>query len=64
MERTDVLQQIYARLSRLEDLREETRINDGLTETIDIEIKSLRDKLQNTMNTVCPVLERVKNEQQ
>jgi len=56
MERTKLLQQIYARLARLEDSREEARIKNESTEQIDLEMKELRIKLQNTMNSVCPVI--------
>jgi hypothetical protein len=56
MERTKLLQQIYARLARLEDSREETRIKNESTEQIDVEMKELRIKLQTVMNSVCPVI--------
>lgn len=56
MERTKLLQQIYVRLARLEDSREEARIKNESTEQIDLEMKELRIKLQNTMNSVCPVI--------
>jgi hypothetical protein len=56
MERTKLLQQIYARLARLEDSREEARIKNESTEQIDVEMKELRIKLQTVMNSVCPVI--------
>ena len=56
MERTKLLQQIYARLARLEDAREVARLSDQATEDIDVEMKELRIKLQNIMNSVCPVI--------
>jgi hypothetical protein len=56
MERTKLLQQIYARLARLEDSREEARIKNEPTEQIDVEMKELRIKLQTVMNSVCPVI--------
>lgn len=55
MERTKLLQQIYDRLARLEDAREEARLANQPTDVIDIEMKELRIKLQNVMNSVCPV---------
>ena len=56
MERTKLLQQIYARLARLEDSREEARIRNEPTDQIDSEMKALRLKLQDVMNSVCPVI--------
>ena len=56
MERTKLLQQIYARLARLEDAREVARLSNQVTEDIDVEMKELRIKLQNVMNSVCPVI--------
>jgi len=56
MERTKLLQQIYTRLARLEDARETARLSNQATEDIDVEMKELRIKLQNVMNSVCPVI--------
>lgn len=55
-----VIKQIYDRLARLESDREEARINDKPTEAIDYEMKALRLKLQDVMNSVCPVLQEGK----
>lgn len=51
-----VLKQIYDRLARLESDREEARIEGKQTDDIDAEMKALRLKLQDVMNSVCPVL--------
>jgi hypothetical protein len=56
MERIKLIQQIYARLGRLEDSREEARINNKSTEMFDVEMKALRLKLQDIMNSVCPII--------
>jgi len=56
MERIKLVQQIYARLARLEDSREEARIRNEPTDQIDSEMKALRLKLQDVMNSVCPVI--------
>lgn len=53
--RTKLIQQIYARLATLESDREEARINDKETDSIDAEMKELRLKLQTIMNSPCPV---------
>lgn len=58
MERTKLLQQIYYRLGRLEESVEEARIANRPTEDFDKEIKELRFKLQNIMNSVCPIIKR------
>lgn len=55
--RTLVIQQIYDRLARLESDREEARINDKSIDDIDAEMKALRMKLQDVMNSVCPILQ-------
>lgn len=51
-----VLKQIYDRLARLESDREEARIDNQSTDDIDVEMKALRLKLQDVMNSPCPVL--------
>lgn len=59
MSRITVLQQYYARLSRLESDREELRIQGDKDEAIaliDVEMKFLRSKLQTVMNSPCPLL--------
>lgn len=56
--RNILLQQIYARLATLESDREEFRIQGGKDEAIayiDIEMKELRLKLQDVMNSPCPI---------
>jgi hypothetical protein len=58
--RTLVIQQIYSRLATLESDREEARINDKSTDDIDTEMKALRLKLQDVMNSVCPILQEGK----
>ena len=54
--RLKLLQQIYARLATLESDREEARINNKETYSIDMEMTELRKKLQVIMNSPCPVL--------
>ena len=56
MERLKMLQQIYSRLASLESDREEARLNNKATESIDSEMKALRLKLQDVMNSVCPII--------
>lgn len=55
--RTLLLQQIYARLARLEEDREVSRLEDKDIKHIDEEMKALRLKLQEIMNSPCPVLQ-------
>lgn len=55
-DKTKVVQQIHTRLASLESDREVARINDRSTEHIDIEMKALRIKLQDVMNSTCPIL--------
>ena len=57
VERTKLIQQIYDRLARLEESREETRIAEGDTTLIDGEMKELRLKLQEVMNSDCPLVQ-------
>lgn len=54
--RTQLLQQIYSRLARLEDDREVARIENKSTVEIDTEMSALRFKLQDLMNSVCPII--------
>lgn len=57
--RNILLQTIYARLASLESQREELRICGDKEEDIkyiDIEMKELRLKLQDVMNSICPIL--------
>lgn len=59
MSRTKLLQQIYARLSTLDSDIEEMRIQGGKDNTIaflENEMQSLRIKLQEVMNSPCPLL--------
>lgn len=46
MEKLKLIQKIYARLATLESDREEARINNKETDSIDMEMKELRLKLQ------------------
>lgn len=58
MERLKLLQKFYARLARLEDSREELRIKGDCDEQIaliDTEMKEIRLKVQEVMNSPCPV---------
>ena len=58
MERLKLLQKLYAKLARLEDTREEIRIKGECDEQIvqiDIEMKALRLKVQDVMNSSCPI---------
>lgn len=57
MGRTKLIQQIYDRLARLEDSREVARIAEQDTTLIDGEMKELRLKLQEIMNSVCPLIQ-------
>lgn len=50
-----VIQQIYIRLASLESDREQARLNDQSTDLIDVEIKALRVRLQDVMNSTCPI---------
>lgn len=45
-----IVQQIHARLARLEDMREDMRINSEDTDLVDLEMKSLREKLKDILN--------------
>lgn len=56
MERLKLLQQIYARLASLEEQREVARLAEQDCSLIDDEMKHLRLKLQNVMNSPCPVI--------
>lgn len=44
------VQEIYGRLASLEDDREEKLIKGESTETVDIELKFLRDRLKDILN--------------
>ena len=55
--RNVILQQIYARLARLEEDREVARLAEKETKAIDDEMTALRKKLQDVMNSPCPVLQ-------
>ena len=59
MERTKMLQQIYLRLASLEEQREETRLRDETVTHIDLEMNALRLKLQDVMNSPCPIIKDV-----
>lgn len=56
MNRTQILQQIYARLARLEEDREVARLDNRDVKSIDDEMTSLRKKLQEVMNSPCPLI--------
>ena len=56
MERLKLIQQIYARLASLEDQREEARLAERDCSSLDEEMKHLRIKLQNVMNSPCPII--------
>ncbi len=56
MSRNQIIQQIYARLARLESDREEARLAGKDVAAIDMEMTSLRLKLQDVMNSPCPLL--------
>ena len=56
MNRTQILQQIYARLARLEEDREVARLADKDIKAIDDEMTALRHKLQSVMNSPCPLI--------
>jgi uncharacterized membrane protein YjjP (DUF1212 family) len=58
MERLKLVQQIYARLARLEDSMEEARIADRPIDEIEKEMKALRLKLQDVMNSPCPIFKQ------
>lgn len=56
MSRDKILQQIYARLATLESDREEARLNGRDVTAIDSEMKALRLKLQDVINSPCPLI--------
>ena len=56
MERLKLLQQIYARLASLEEQREVARLAEQDCKAIDDEMTALRHKLQNVMNSPCPII--------
>lgn len=56
MERLKLIQQIYERLARLEEQREVDRIENKDVQEIDKEMKALRIKLQDIMNSPCPII--------
>ena len=59
MEKEKVIKDIYRRLSSLEDLREELRLKDLDTESVDLEMDELRNKLHHIMNSACPIINGV-----
>lgn len=56
MSRDKILQQICARLATLESDREEARLNGRDVTAIDSEMKALRLKLQDVINSPCPLI--------
>jgi hypothetical protein len=56
MDKNKLIQQIYSRLARLEESREESRIADIDCSHIDREMNELRFKLKELMNSSCPVV--------
>ncbi len=56
MERLKMIKQIYARLASLEEQREIARLADQDCKALDEEMKHLRLKLQDVMNSPCPVI--------
>jgi len=56
MSRLVILQQLYSRLSTLESDMEETRLKDQPTDHIYQEMKALRLKVKEVMNSPCPLL--------
>lgn len=56
MERTVLIQQIQERLGRLEKEMESTVVGSWRWNEIDVELRHLRAKLQDTMNSVCPII--------
>lgn len=56
MDRITMCKQIYERLARLEDQREADRIEGKDVSEIDQEMNALRKKLEEVMNSVCPVI--------
>lgn len=59
MERTKLIQQIYKRLASLEEERATTDIRSERYAEIDVEMTHLRLKLQDAMNSVCPLVKGV-----
>lgn len=51
-----VVQTIYTKLAQLDDLLEELRIADKDCRAVESEMKALRKKLQEVMNSECPIL--------
>lgn len=56
MERLKMCQQIYERLARLEEQREVDRLEGKDVTEIDKEMRGLRIKLQDVMNSPCPII--------
>ena len=57
MLRTLVIQQIYKRLADLEDFRNASIDYPETVRMVDVEMKALRLKLQDVMNSPCPLLD-------
>lgn len=56
MKRTEIIQQIYQRLANLEKEMEATVVDSWRWNEISVEMRALREKLQNVMNSVCPII--------
>ncbi len=56
MKRTEIIQQIYDRLARLEKEMETTVVGSWRYDEIGVEMTHLRQKLSNVMNSVCPII--------
>ena len=56
MKRTEIIQQIQERLGRLEKEMETTVVDSWRYKEIGVEMTHLREKLQNVMNSVCPII--------
>ncbi len=56
MTRTEIIQQIYQRLANLEKEMETTVVDSWRWNEIGVEMRALREKLQNVMNSPCPLL--------
>jgi reverse gyrase len=57
MGRIKMVQEIYEQLSYLEDAREVARLESQDIGEISLKIDELRSKLQDIMNSKCPIIE-------
>lgn len=61
MKRLELIQQIYARLASLEKEMETCVVGSWRYDEIGVEMTHLRQKLQETMNDICPAVRSYNN---